>query len=54
MLLVGAAACLAGMVGTPLAAQNQVQAQRLLVLTPLPVAPSDSAYAVESGTAFRG
>jgi tetratricopeptide (TPR) repeat protein len=52
-LLAGTIACLAGLAGTPLAAQSQVQTQRVLVLTPLPATPSDSAYAVEFAVEFR-
>jgi tetratricopeptide (TPR) repeat protein len=51
--LLGAALCLAGMVGGTLEAQQPAQVQRLLVLTPLPVVPGDSAYAVEFAMEFR-
>jgi len=52
-MLVGATICLAGLAGTRLMAQSQVQAQRVLVLTPLPATPDDSAFAVEFSTEFR-
>ncbi len=52
-MLVGATVCLAGLAGSPLAAQ-QAPPQRVLVLTPEPKNPSDSAYAVEFGMEFRG
>jgi tetratricopeptide (TPR) repeat protein len=53
LILVGVAVCVAGLAGAPLAAQNQTPTQRVLVLTPLPKTPSDSAYAVEFGMEFR-
>lgn len=53
MVLVGATLCLTGLAAAPLAAQ-QGPLQRVLVLTPLPKTPDDSAYAVEFGTEFRG
>ena len=52
LILMGAAVCVAGLAGAPLAAQ-QAPTQRVLVLTPLPKMASDSAFAVEFAMEFR-